>query len=43
MTGYINGSNYISAMTVASLEDLGYVTTWDASAPGDTGVGAIIV
>ena len=43
MTGYINGANYISAMTVASLEDMGYATTWDASAPGDTGIGAIIV
>ena len=43
MTGYINGSNYVSAMTVASLEDLGYETTWDASAPGDTGIGTIVV
>jgi hypothetical protein len=43
MTGYINGANYVSAMTVASLEDLGYVTTWDASAPGDTGIGTIVI
>ncbi len=43
MTGYINGSNYISAMTVASLEDLGYATTWDASAPGETGIGTIVI
>ena len=29
MTGYINNSdNYLSAMTVASLDDLGYDTTW---------------
>jgi hypothetical protein len=26
MTGFINGSNYLSDMTTASLEDLGYVT-----------------
>jgi hypothetical protein len=28
MTGFINGSNYLSDMTTASLEDLGYDTTW---------------
>ena len=29
MTGYINNSdNYLSDMTVASLEDLGYGTIW---------------
>jgi len=28
MTGYINFSNYLSDMTIASLEDLGYDTTW---------------
>lgn len=43
MTGYINGANYISAMTVASLEDLGYATTWDASAPAETGIGTIVI
>lgn len=33
MTGYINNSdNYLSDMTVASLEDLGYDTVWS---PGD--------
>ena len=31
MTGIIDGSNYISDMTIASLEDLGYETIWDAA------------
>ena len=30
MTGFINESNYLSDMTTASLEDLGYDTTWAA-------------
>lgn len=31
MTGYINDSgNYLSDMTIASLEDLGYETIWDS-------------
>lgn len=29
MTGYIDQSNYLSEMTVASLEDTGYQTYWD--------------
>ena len=29
MTGYIDTANYLSEMTVASLEDTGYVTFWD--------------
>ncbi len=28
-TGYVNGSNYVSSMTLASLEDLGYDTVID--------------
>jgi hypothetical protein len=28
MTGYINDSNYLSTMTIASLQDLGYETVW---------------
>ena len=28
MTGIIDGANYLSDMTIASLEDLGYDTTW---------------
>lgn len=30
MTGYIDTTNYMSDMTIASLEDLGYDTTWTA-------------
>lgn len=31
MTGYINDSgNYLSDMTIASLEDLGYETVWES-------------
>lgn len=34
MTGYINNSdNYLSDMTVASLEDLGYDTVWSPDDP----------
>ena len=33
MTGYINSTNYLSEMTVASLEDFGYETLWE---PTDT-------
>jgi hypothetical protein len=33
MTGFIDDENYLSAMTVASLEDLGYETVFDASDP----------
>ncbi|MFT7026936.1 MAG: hypothetical protein ACJAVS_001156 [Paracoccaceae bacterium] len=33
MTGYINGSNTLSQMSVAALEDMGYDTVFDASAP----------
>ena len=34
MTGYISPDNYLSDMTVASLEDLGYATVWpDNSLP----------
>lgn len=29
MTGYIDSANYLSEMTVASLEDTGYETVWD--------------
>jgi hypothetical protein len=29
MTGYINMANYLSEMTVASLDDLGYETVWN--------------
>lgn len=32
-TGYINGDNYVSAMSVASLEDLGYDTIFDPNNP----------
>ena len=31
MTGYIDNLNYLSEMTVASLEDTGYDTVWDES------------
>jgi hypothetical protein len=31
MTGYINGQNYLSEMTVASLADTGYDTVWNES------------
>ena len=38
MTGYIGvPTNYISAMTVAALEDMSYETLWDSSDPADTG------
>ena len=34
MTGYLNSEpTYVSSMTVASLEDLGYETIWDSSDP----------
>ena len=33
MTGFISETNYVSSMTVASFEDLGYDTIWDASNP----------
>ncbi|HVG49203.1 MAG TPA: leishmanolysin-related zinc metalloendopeptidase [Rubellimicrobium sp.] len=33
MTGYVDGKNYISAMTVAALEDMGYNTVFDQSNP----------
>ena len=29
MTGFIDGQNFLSEMTVASLEDIGYETVWD--------------
>ena len=29
MTGFISATNYVSSMTVANLEDLGYDTIWD--------------
>ncbi len=31
MTGYIDQANYLSEMTVASLEDTGYETVWNES------------
>jgi len=31
MTGYINNENYISDMTIAALEDMGYDTVFDAA------------
>lgn len=34
MTGIIDSQNVVSNMTIASLEDLGYDTVWDASDPG---------
>lgn len=35
MTGFINDTPvYVSSMTVASFEDMGYETIWDASDPG---------
>ncbi|GGF71433.1 Leishmanolysin [Mameliella alba] len=33
MTGYIDGTNYLSNTSVAALEDMGYETIWDASDP----------
>lgn len=33
MTGYIDDENYVSAMTVAALEDMGYQTVFNASNP----------
>jgi hypothetical protein len=42
MTGYINGSNYVSPMTVASLEDIGYGTVWDSTRPLDIGTDPLI-
>ena len=33
MSGFIDDPNYISGMTVAALEDMGYDTVWDASDP----------
>ena len=33
MTGYISDPNYVSSMTVAAFEDLGYETVWDATDP----------
>jgi len=38
MTGYINDTNYVSAMTVAALEDMGYQTVWDAQHPATLSV-----
>ena len=29
MTGFIDGQNFLSEMTVASLENIGYETVWD--------------
>lgn len=29
MTGYINGANYLSTMSIAALEDMGYDTVLD--------------
>lgn len=34
MSGFIDDENYISSMTVAAFEDMGYDTIWDASNPG---------
>jgi hypothetical protein len=34
LTGYINRTNELSDMTIASLEDLGYETIWDGSLLG---------
>lgn len=34
MTGYINSQNWLSWVTIASLEDLGYGTIWDSSWSG---------
>jgi hypothetical protein len=33
MTGYINGANTLSSMSVAALEDMGYDTVFDAADP----------
>ena len=32
MTGWVNGTNYVSDLTVAALEDMGYDTTWGGGA-----------
>ena len=29
MTGFISDTNYVSSMTIANLEDIGYDTIWD--------------
>ncbi len=42
MTGYIDASNYVSPMTVASLEDIGYATVWDSSDPLNAGTDPLI-
>ena len=34
MTGYIDTTNWLSWVTIASLEDLGYGTIWDANWTG---------
>lgn len=36
MTGFIDDTNTVSAMTVAALEDLGYDTIWDPDNPAAT-------
>ncbi len=33
MTGYISDPNYVSSMTVAAFEDMGYDTVWNAADP----------
>jgi hypothetical protein len=35
MTGFIDNTNFLSAMTVAALEDMGYETLWDPNNPAD--------
>lgn len=35
MTGYINDQNWLSWVSIASLEDLGYGTIWDANRTAD--------
>jgi hypothetical protein len=43
MTGYINDGNYMSPMTVASLEDIGYDTVWKSTDPLYFGADPVII
>jgi hypothetical protein len=43
MTGYINDGNFMSPMTVASLEDIGYDTVWDSADPLYFGADPVII
>jgi hypothetical protein len=41
MTGFIDDANYLSNMTIAALEDMGYDTVWNDLTSGSDGTGAI--